>query len=335
MQTLLHNTVERVKEIANSDIGPKLYNREKKKITHERLHLKDQIRFQTLYSRPMDKIDSSNFIRELLVTESIHAGHEYNQPESCKKIPEFIKFFELDMSEFERENIEDYKSFNDFFIREIKSDRRPLAEPDDDSVIVSGADCRLMVFNSLQETTDLWIKGEEFSFEKLLGHDKELTETFRNGVLANFRLCPQDYHRFHTPVSGTIGKITKLPGTTYSVEPCDIKSDIDVLGENEREIIIIDAGKYGKVAFVAIGAKKVGLVTTLVKEGSRVKKGDELGYFSFGGSDVVLMFEKRIKWDDDIREHSVQGIETLLKFNQRIGRFEGEGAQEKDEFPLH
>ena len=320
--------MQAVKNLINSDVGPKLYDRKTKQTGNERISRHMYLRMEVMYSRPMDAIDRSNFVRHKLVTESIDYGHRNNQPESVDQIPEFIEFFETDMTQFKREKPEEYKTFNDFFTREIKEGARPVAEPEDNSIVVSAADSRLVVFDSLEESENLWIKGEKFSFEKLLGHDEALANIFRKGVLANFRLAPQDYHRFHTPVAGRIEHIKTLGGTTYSVEPCAIKSDVDVLGDNERDVIVIDAGENGKVAFVAIGAMAVGRVTTVIKEGDTVKKGDELGYFSFGGSDVVVLFEKFIKWDDDLKEYSKQGIETLITCNQRIGQYQPKGKTE-------
>lgn len=219
------------------------------------------------------------------------------------------------------ENPEDYPTFNDFFMREIKPEKRPVADPNDDSVVVCAADCRLTVFDSLEECKNLWIKGTKFSFEELLNNDKELVEHFKDGVVANFRLAPQDYHRYHSPVAGRIVKIVPLPGETFSVVPKALESNIDVLGRNERDIIVIQTQDHGKVCYVPIGVEGVGKVVLYCKEGQEVKKGEEIGAFSYGGSDIVILFENPIEWDKDIREHSVNEIETLIKCNDRIGKF--------------
>ena len=312
--------------IKGEDIGMQIYDRHNKQVINERAPLGEYLEDTLMYSDPIDKIDERGIVRHDLLTESIHMGHVNNKEKSASKIPSFIKFFDIDMNQFQKEKPEEYRTFNDFFIREVKKEKRPIASPDDPLVVTSAADCRLTVFNSLEETTNLWIKGKKFSFEKLLNHDKELTDHFRNGSVANFRLASQDYHRFHTPVAGTIERITNVEGTLYSVEPQAINSKIDVLGENERDIIVINgANGIGKVAFVAIGAERVGRVTTLKKEGAVLKKGDELGYFSYGGSDVVAIFENKVKWDDDLMEHSLNSMETLLNVNERIGVFEFNG----------
>jgi len=319
--------IETIKHlIKGEDIGTQIYDRHNKQVINERRPLKEVLEDALMYSDPIDKLDERGLVRHELLTESIHAGHVNNKEKSASKIPGFIKYFEINMSQFQKEKPEEYRTFNDFFIREVKEGVRPVASPDDPLVVTSAADCRLTVFNSLEETKDLWLKGKKFSFEKLLNHDKELTDHFRNGSVANFRLAPQDYHRFHTPVAGTIERITNVGGTLYSVQPKATKSEVDVLGENERDIIVINgANGIGKVAYVAIGAEKVGRVTTLKKEGAVLKKGEEIGYFSYGGSDVVVIFEKKVKWDDDLMEHSLNGMETLLNVNERIGVFEFNG----------
>lgn len=314
---------EKFENLVNRDIGPKLYVRNEKKFQNERLALSEKIKFNLMYCYPFDKFDNTGLVRDLLLTESIHSGHQNTSAESKKYIPEFIKFHEIDMSQFKRENPDDYKSFDDFFTREVKPDKRPISEPNDNSVVVSAADCRLSVFESQTETKELFIKGKAFTFHKLLGGDTALYEIFKNGSVANFRLSPQDYHRYHTPVGGKIENIILSGRTTYSVEPVALKSDIDVLGENERHILVIDGdGGIGKVAFIAIGAERVGKVTTLVQIGQHVNKGEEVGYFSYGGSDIVVMFEKKVNWDQDIREQTLNGTETYLWVNEKIGKID-------------
>ncbi|KAG6788874.1 hypothetical protein POTOM_004952 [Populus tomentosa] len=104
---------------------------------------------------------------------------------------------------------------------------------------------------------------------------------------------PKDYHRFHSPVSGTIEKFVKIPGCLYTVNPIAVNSKYcNVFTENKREVSIISTAHFGKVAFVAIGATMVGSITFSKKAGDHVKKGDEYGYFSFGGSTVICVFEK-------------------------------------------
>jgi phosphatidylserine decarboxylase len=106
----------------------------------------------------------------------------------------------------------------------LKSDARPVENPDDPSRLVSGADCRLMAFESVNEATRVWIKGREFSVARLLGEAyADQTEKYNGGALCIFRLAPQDYHRFHSPVDGKIGKMTYISGEYYTVNVSSIQ----------------------------------------------------------------------------------------------------------------
>lgn len=110
------------------------------------------------------------------------------------------------------------ETFNEFFYRKLKEDARPVTNPNDPGTIVSGADCRMMAFASITEATKLWIKGREFSVARLLGEAyREQATRYNGGSLAIFRLAPQDYHRFHSPVDGVIGPMTYIAGEYYTV----------------------------------------------------------------------------------------------------------------------
>lgn len=93
-----------------------------------------------------------------------------------------------------------------------------MESPDDPYRVVSGADCRLMAFETVNEATKLWIKGREFSVARLLGEQyRSQAERYNGGALCIFRLAPQDYHRFHVPVDGVIGPMTYISGEYYTV----------------------------------------------------------------------------------------------------------------------
>jgi phosphatidylserine decarboxylase len=110
------------------------------------------------------------------------------------------------------------ETFNEFFYRKLKADARPVADPTDPTTLVSGADCRMMVFESVQEATKLWIKGRDFTVAKLLGDAyKGQHQKYIGGHVAIFRLAPQDYHRYHSPVDGVVGPISCISGEYYTV----------------------------------------------------------------------------------------------------------------------
>ncbi|CCL98617.1 uncharacterized protein FIBRA_00619 [Fibroporia radiculosa] len=251
--------------------------------------------------------------RRLLKSMSIKQGIKYDSPQSAREIPAFVAFHNLNVDEI-LEPISSFKTFNEFFYRKLKPNARPTENPDDPCRLVSGADCRLMVFETVNEATRLWIKGREFTVARLLGdHYHAEADRYAGGALCIFRLAPQDYHRFHSPVDGTIGPMTYISGEYYTVNPQAIRTALDVYGENARKIVPIDSPQFGRVMTVCIGAMMVGSIKTTVREGNQVRRGQELGYFAFGGSTLVILFEKGVvEWDEDLLVNSRACLETLV-----------------------
>ncbi|CAJ0767791.1 8888_t:CDS:2, partial [Entrophospora sp. SA101] len=248
--------------------------------------------------------------KTLLENLSVKQGKKYDHPASVKDINGFIEFHNLSRDEI-LDPIESFKNFNEFFYRKLKPEARKLDFPNDPSILVSPADCRMMAFPTIDESIELWIKGQQFSIQRLLG-DESAAKEFEGGSLGIFRLAPQDYHRFHFPVDGRIGENKPIAGDYYTVNPMAIRSELDVYGENKRSITYIDSPKFGKVAFVAVGAMMVGSIVYTSKPFSDVKRLDEHGYFAFGGSTIILLFQKgKTVFDDDILANSKQCLETL------------------------
>lgn len=216
--------------------------------------------------------------------------------------------------------LEHFKTFNEFFIRELKPGARPIFCPECDNVAVCAADSRLMAFQTAEDSLRFWIKGRKFSIQGLLGREGD-HDAFTGGTMVIFRLAPQDYHRFHFPVSGTVERFSQIPGALYTVNPIAVNSKYcNVFTENKRTVSIISTKDFGKVAFVAIGATMVGSITFTKEEGDRIRKGDEFGYFSFGGSTVICVFEKdAIEIDEDLLAKSARSIETLVSVGMKMG----------------
>jgi phosphatidylserine decarboxylase len=210
--------------------------------------------------------------------------------------------------------MDQFKNFNEFFYRQLKPDARPCSAPDNPRIIVSPADCRSVVFNRMDEATKIWVKGREFSVGRLLGKAyPEDAERYKNGALGIFRLAPQDYHRFHIPVDGVMGTPKPIEGEYYTVNPMAIRSALDVYGENIRVVIPIDSVAHGRVMVICVGAMMVGSTVITRKAGENVKRAEELGYFKFGGSTILLLFEEgRMKFDDDLVDNSNGALETLV-----------------------
>mmetsp|Transcript_26232 Transcript_26232/g.65933 ORF Transcript_26232/g.65933 Transcript_26232/m.65933 type:complete len:193 (+) Transcript_26232:1613-2191(+) len=177
-----------------------------------------------------------------------------------------------------------------------------------------------MVFESVDDATRLWIKGKHFSIKGLLGDaDEKLAQVFQGGSMAVFRLAPQDYHRFHFPVSGTLLSATPVPGHLYTVNPIAVNAT-DIFTVNKRTVCIIKSPIFGKVAFVCIGATLVGSIVLTAEVGKTFAKGDEMGYFAFGGSTTIALFQGgRVAYDEDLLKHSNQSLETLVKMGTQLG----------------
>ncbi|KAK2463760.1 hypothetical protein APHAL10511_004253 [Amanita phalloides] len=295
-------------------------NRTTGQLEEEKMQVYVKLGIRLLYKGAKGRMEGSR-ARKLLKSLTIKQGIKYDSQESVKEIPAFIQFHQLNVDEI-LEPIESFKSFNQFFYRKLKPGARPMEQPDDPYRLVSVADCRLMTFDTVNEATNIWIKGREFSVARLLGDAyKDEAEKYVGGALGIFRLAPQDYHRFHSPVDGTIGRMTYISGEYYTVNPQAIRTALDVYGENVRKIVPIDSPQFGRVMAVCIGAMMVGTIKTTVEEGEQVRRGQEFGYFAFGGSTIVLLFEKGVlEWDEDLLINGRASLETLVRFGMGIGR---------------
>ncbi|KAG5625485.1 hypothetical protein H5410_010703, partial [Solanum commersonii] len=297
-----------------------VYDRRKKRLVEEIIDRKIVLSMRAIYQSKFGLGLMDNGAKEILRSLSEKQGKKMDSVESAKEIPNFIEFFkdQINMDEV-KYPLEQFKTFNEFFIRELKLGARPIAFVERDDIAVCAADCRLMAFNSVADSIRCWIKGRKFSIQGLL--NEMCSSEFSNGALVIFRLAPQDYHRFHFPVSGTIEKFLELPGCLYTVNPIAVNSKYcNVFTENKRVVSIISTEHFGKVAFVAIGATMVGSINFSKKEGDYVRKGDEFGYFSFGGSTVICVFEKdSIRIDEDLLENSGRSLETLVSVGMQLG----------------
>jgi phosphatidylserine decarboxylase len=192
-------------------------------------------------------------------------------------------------------------------------DARPFDK--DPGMLVSPADGRVLVFPILDNHTFTPVKGRFFDIRNML---PEYADRFTNGALAVVRLCPADYHRYHFPCAGNITEYRCLDGALHSVNPIALKRGPDVFGENKRCYTLIDSNTAGTVCFMEIGAFGVGGIVNTRSSG-RVEKMEEKGYFKFGGSTIVLLFEPdRIRFCADLVRNSAGGRETLIKVGQPL-----------------
>jgi phosphatidylserine decarboxylase len=265
----------------------------------------------------------------LLKAQSEKMGREYDSPESKQHIVPFIQSFGLEdnLSEMVKPDPNDYATFNEFFAREIKQSARPIANPENDLATSSPADCRLTAFQSIDLATKYWIKGFGFTLEKLLG-DAALAKQFEGGSIVIARLAPQDYHRWHAPISGTVTGIREIPGAYYTVNPQAINEPgtLDVFCENRRSVMTVERSvSKAPIAIVAVGAMLVGsikYVNGVGEVGAKITRGQCLGAFYYGGSTVIVLYppgEHVI--DEDLARNSTElKMETYVKVGWSTGR---------------
>jgi len=312
-----------------------VYDRAAKRLVEEKLSPVLVLAMKQLYQSRMGRVMMGEGMYARLKSLSESQGKYMDSPDSLKEIKPFLKSFQGDINLDEMsEPIDSYKTFNEFFYRKLRPGARAVAEPEKGEVVVSAADCRLMTYPTVDEATRCWIKGRNFSIAGLLNDaepNRPVAARFNGGSMAIFRLAPQDYHRFHSPVTGTIENIQDIPGQYFTVNPIAVNSKFaDVFTQNKRAIMWIQTEQFGRIPFIAIGATLVGSIRWTKEAGEVVQKGEELGYFAFGGSTCIILFPPgAVVFDEDLLVNSQKSLETLVKVGERIGAKEGSEELEK------
>ena len=167
---------------------------------------------------------------------------------------------------------------------------------------------------------DCIVKGEKLNLVELL-NDQKLAEEYVGGSLVAARLCPTDYHRFHFPCDGVPNKTRFINGWLYSVNPIAIKRDIAIFTKNKRAICELQSDHFGKVQYIEVGAANVGSIRETYTPFRHVNKGAEKGYFEFGASALILLFQKgRITFDEDLVKATREGFEIRCLMGQQMGK---------------
>lgn len=244
-------------------------------------------------------------------------GWRMDRPKSKVKVLPFIRDYELDAEEFASDP-QSFQTFNEFFFRKLKPTARPIDAGDLSAVFP--ADGRHLCVPDLSSSEGLFVKGEMFDLRSLLGGNQELTARFADGSLLLSRLCPVDYHRFHFPLAGKASEACLLNGPLYSVNPIALRQNIEILATNKRFLSTLETQRFGTVLILEIGATCVGGVCQTYEAGDSVSKGQEKGFFRFGGSSTITIFERgAITFDDDLIANSQQNCELYAKMGDRMG----------------
>ena len=251
--------------------------------------------YNTLLGRLILKIATTK------VVANIYAKY-MNSKLSIKKINKFIKENNINIDEYEEVK---YNSFNDFFIRKIKKDKRTIQDN-----VISVCDSKLSIYK-IDDNSKFEIKNSIYTVEELIGEKRD----YKYALI--FRLCVDDYHHYVFPDDGRVVSSNYINGKLHTVQPIALKK-YKVFHENSREVTFLDCKNLGDVCYVEVGAMMIGkIVNEPVKE---FKKGDEKGHFEFGGSTIILLINKDIEFDNKIIEHTNKDIETIVKLGDTIGK---------------
>ncbi|MDO5117084.1 MAG: phosphatidylserine decarboxylase [Eggerthellaceae bacterium] len=222
----------------------------------------------------------------------------------------FIRANDIDISQFEGAPFE---TFNDCFSRTIKPEMRPI--DDDPRALISPADSRLTVL-PITAHGRMVLKGTAYTAATLL-RDAVVAKRYEGGYAFIFRLSVDDYHRYCFPASGVVGTPRRIEGVLHTVSPL-ANEEMPIYKQNTREYVELDTEAFGQLILMEVGALLVGRIVNHPFSGA-VEKGQEKGYFQYGGSTVVVLAQKdALAVDEALLEASSRGEETRVLYGQRV-----------------
>lgn len=243
-------------------------------------------------------------------------------PMSHRKVRPFIEKFNIEIDDYEPGSLvapdirDSYRNFNEFFIRKFKMGKRPFVS--EAHRMPALAEARYVGFDAIDEKKLYPVKGQYLLAKDLVGN-AQVAKMFEGGPLLIARLCPVDYHRYHYPDSGKVLDNFRVPGAYDSVNPLAIRYKNQIFIKNERHVSILQTENFGKLAYIEVGAICVGKIVQSHRWNKPFLRGEEKGYFLFGGSTVILLGEKGAwKPSQDILSNTNKGLETYLHLGQEI-----------------
>lgn len=264
-----------------------------------------------LNKAPNDAIKKSNVFNEWIREFMLSMGSYMDTTESAQEIESFIKN--------SKNNIEDYYkgpsgwlTYNQFLARQVKPGKRPVDERCNDEVIVSPTDSKFLGEWTLEDDSTITVKGDTYDMKDLLA-GSSYAKKFKGGLFTHLYLSVNDYHRYHTPVGGKVVETKIIPGRTWTNEIKKLTgaTTVDDIGfqfNQTRGYIILKTETIGFVAVMPVGMGFVSSVNITADEGAKLAKGEEFGFFGYGGSDIIMLFEKDvIKFTAFKNKHYLQG----------------------------
>jgi len=219
-------------------------------------------------------------------------------------IGQFIRRYKIDLSEFQREAKEDYSTFNDFFTREIKSELRPILGPK--NAVISPVDGIIVAYGSIDGDTIIQLKNSDYSLHRLVNENEKLKAEYMNGYFATIYLAPNNYHRVHMPLDGTLKNSKLIPGKIFPVNQNSLKKITNLYIKNQRLINVFD-NPISPFILILVAALNVSSITTswqsrLGNNEKLISKGEEMGRFNLG-STVLLLFPEtsQLQWLDTLK----------------------------------
>lgn len=287
------------------------YNRHTGRLETEAVYGEGFLRF--VYENPLGAAALHTLVKRSFFSRWY--GWRMDQPASRAKVRPFVEHYGLDPAQFAAP-VDSYATFNDFFYRTLKPEARPIdADP---RSVVFPADGRHLILENVSACDGFFVKGTRFDLAALLG-DAALAKRYAEGTMIISRLCPVDYHRFHFPCDGMPGAPVLINGPLYSVSPLALRQRPGILWENKRCLTRVKTFTLGEVLYLEIGATCVGTIVHTAGT-QTVRKGDEKGYFRFGGSCVITIYEPgRLRLDEDLLPHARNFTEVYAWMGERVG----------------
>ena len=243
--------------------------------------------------------------------------------DALQDMPNFDETYQCDPGQPHR----GFKSWDDFFTRELRPRARPVSMPDDDAVVVNACESApYRIARQVKQYDRFWIKSQPYSIAHMLAHDT-LAPLFVGGTVYQAYLSPLSYHRWHSPVNGTVLKAYAKDGTYYSEAPSE---GYDPAGPNDsqgyitavaaRALIFIEADNpaIGLMCVMPVGMSEVSTCQLTVYEGQRVRKGEQIGMFHFGGSTHCLIFRPGVNVEFDLQGQTPGLRSNNIPVNSRI-----------------
>ncbi len=231
-----------------------------------------------------------------------------------KTIQIFSNAFKVNLDEAVNPDPKSYKSFNQFFTRELKPGLRPLA----DSALVSPVDGTVSQYGKISDGLLMQAKGMNYSLNKLLGGNQQLSDQYANGQFITIYLSPKDYHRIHMPCAGELTEQIHVPGRLFSVAPHTVKTVSSIFARNERVVAQFNT-EYGPMAMVLVGAINVAAIETVWDglitppkgkalsskryddQSISLEKGEEMGRFNMGSTVILVFADKSPQLDQSLQ----------------------------------